>query len=264
MFLEVKNLTKSFDGNAVLKGVDFTLEKGQVLSLIGSSGSGKTTLLRCINALETADGGTISVDGNKIFDAALLQNKRKNKLKNKLNFGFVFQSFNLFPQYTALENVTLAPILHIKDECKKNKTGKATREQMIADTVENAKTLLAKVGLADKMDHYPCQLSGGQQQRVSIARALALNPDVLCFDEPTSALDPEITGEVLKIIKELAAEDMTMIIVTHEMNFARDVSDKIIFMDNGVIAEEGAPEKIFGMSDNERLHSFLSSFYGAA
>ena len=264
MFLEVKNLTKSFDGTPVLKGVDFGLERGQVLSLIGSSGSGKTTLLRCINALETADGGTISVDGNKIFDAALLQNKRKNKLKNKLNFGFVFQSFNLFPQYTALENVTLAPILHIKDECKKNRKSKSEREQMIAAAKENAKTLLAKVGLADKMDHYPCQLSGGQQQRVSIARALALNPDVLCFDEPTSALDPEITGEVLKIIKELAAEDMTMIIVTHEMNFARDVSDKIIFMDNGVIAEEGAPEKIFGMSDNERLHSFLSSFYGAA
>ena len=264
MFLEVKNLTKSFDGTAVLKGVDFVLEKGQVLSLIGSSGSGKTTLLRCINALETADGGTISVDGNKIFDAALLQNKKKSKLKNKLNFGFVFQSFNLFPQYTALENVTLAPILHIKDECKKNRWPKAECARRIAEAQENAKTLLAKVGLADKMDLYPCQLSGGQQQRVSIARALALNPDVLCFDEPTSALDPEITGEVLKIIKELAAEDMTMIIVTHEMNFARDVSDKIIFMDNGVIAEEGSPEKIFGASDNERLHAFLSSFYGAA
>ena len=264
MFLEVKNLTKSFDGTSVLKGVDFTLEKGQVLSLIGSSGSGKTTLLRCINALETADGGTISVGGNKIFDAALLQDKKRNKLKNKLNFGFVFQSFNLFPQYTALENVTLAPILHIKDECKKHKKSKEERANMIAQAKENAKTLLEKVGLSDKMDLYPCQLSGGQQQRVSIARALALNPDVLCFDEPTSALDPEITGEVLKIIKELAAEDMTMIIVTHEMNFAKDVSDKIIFMDNGVIAEEGTPEKIFGTSDNERLHTFLSSFYGAA
>ena len=264
MFLEIKNLTKSFDDTAVLKGINFTLEKGQVLSLIGSSGSGKTTLLRCINALETADGGTIAVDGNKIFDASLLQSRRKNKLKNKLNFGFVFQSFNLFPQYTALENITLAPILHIKEECKKNKKSKAERDQLIAEVQENAKRLLAKVGLADKMDSYPCQLSGGQQQRVSIARALALNPDVLCFDEPTSALDPEITGEVLKIIKELAAEDMTMIIVTHEMNFARDVSDKIIFMDQGVIAEEGTPDKIFGASDNERLHSFLSSFYGAA
>ena len=263
MFLEVKNLTKSFDDTQVLKGIDFTLEKGQVLSLIGSSGSGKTTLLRCINALETADGGTIHVDGNKIFDADLLNVKKKPQLKNKLNFGFVFQSFNLFPQYTALENVTLAPIQHIKDECKKNKKSKAERNVLIAEAEERAKELLGKVGLSDKMYHYPCQLSGGQQQRVSIARALALNPDVLCFDEPTSALDPEITGEVLKIIKELAAEDMTMIIVTHEMNFAKDVSDKIIFMDNGVIAEEGTPDKIFGSSENERLHSFLSSFYGA-
>ncbi|MBQ8496816.1 MAG: amino acid ABC transporter ATP-binding protein [Clostridia bacterium] len=256
MFLEVRKLEKSFGGTSVLKGVDFTLEKGQVLSILGSSGSGKTTLLRCINALETADGGEIYVAGNKIFDAA-----HKDKLKNILNFGFVFQSFNLFPQYTAFENVTLAPILHIKDECKKQKKTKAERERLIREAEEKAKILLTKVGLADKMDSYPCQLSGGQQQRVSIARALALSPDVLCFDEPTSALDPEITGEVLKIIKELAAEDMTMIIVTHEMNFARDVSDKIIFMDNGVIAAEGSPEEIFGKNDNERLHSFLSSFY---
>jgi len=263
MFLEVNNLTKSFEDTHVLKGINFTLEKGQVLSLIGSSGSGKTTLLRCINALETADGGTIYVDGNKIFDAELLNSKKKTQLKNKLNFGFVFQSFNLFPQYTALENITLAPIQHIKDDCKKNKKSKAERKAMIAAAEEKAKELLAKVGLADKAEFYPCQLSGGQQQRVSIARALALNPDVLCFDEPTSALDPEITGEVLKIIKELAAENMTMIIVTHEMSFAKDVSDKIIFMDNGIIAEEGTPEKIFGASENERLHSFLSSFYGA-
>ena len=262
MFLEVKNLTKSFDDTQVLKGIDFTLEKGQVLSLIGSSGSGKTTLLRCINALETADGGTIHVDGNKIFDAELLHDKKKEKLTNQLNFGFVFQSFNLFPQYTALENVTLAPIQRIKTDCKKNKKSKVYCKAMIGAAEETAKELLKKVGLADKMDLYPCQLSGGQQQRVSIARALALNPDVLCFDEPTSALDPEITGEVLKIIKELAAEDMTMIIVTHEMNFAKDVSDKIIFMDNGIIAEEGTPEYIFGASQNPRLHSFLSSFYG--
>ena len=261
MFLEVKNLTKSFDGTKVLKGVNFGLERGQVLSIIGSSGSGKTTLLRCINALETADGGEIYVAGNQIFDASLLKGNGKNKLKNKLNFGFVFQSFNLFPQYTAFENVTLAPILHIKDLCKKQKKSKAERDALIQEAEEKAKTLLTKVGLADKMDCYPCQLSGGQQQRVSIARALALNPDVLCFDEPTSALDPEITGEVLKIIKELAAEDMTMIIVTHEMNFARDVSDKIIFMDNGVIAEEGAPEEIFEKTKTTRLHAFLSSFY---
>ena len=257
MFLEVKNLTKSFEDTHVLKGINFTLEKGQVLSLIGSSGSGKTTLLRCINALETADGGTISVDGNTIFDASLLQSKRKNKLKNKLNFGFVFQSFNLFPQYTALENITLAPILHIKDECKKNKKSKAERNRLIAEAQENAKRLLAKVGLADKMDFYPCQLSGGQQQRVSIARALALNPDVLCFDEPTSALDPEITGEVLKIIKELAAEDMTMIIVTHEMNFARDVSDKIIFMADGIIEEVGTPEEVFDHPKSPKTCAFL-------
>lgn len=260
MFLEVKKLTKSFEDTSVLKGIDFTLEKGQVLSIIGSSGSGKTTLLRCINALETADGGEIYVAGNKIFDAA----HRKDKLKNILNFGFVFQSFNLFPQYTALENVTLAPMLHIQDECKKNKKSKAEKDAMIRDVQEKAKILLHKVGLDDRMDAYPCQLSGGQQQRVSIARALALNPDVLCFDEPTSALDPEITGEVLKIIKELAAEDMTMIIVTHEMNFAKDVSDKIIFMDNGVIAAEGSPKEIFEQTDNARLHSFLSSFYGGA
>ena len=260
MFLEVKGLTKSFGGTEVLKGVDFTLEKGQVLSVIGSSGSGKTTLLRCINALETADGGEIYVVGNKIFDAANM----KDKLKNKLNFGFVFQSFNLFPQYTALENVTLAPILHIKEDCKKNKKSKAEKEAMIRKAEDKAKALLTKVGLADKMDSYPCQLSGGQQQRVSIARALAMDPDVLCFDEPTSALDPEITGEVLKIIKALAAEDMTMVIVTHEMNFARDVSDKIIFMDGGVIAAEGSPEDIFVKSKNARLQSFLHSFYGEA
>ena len=258
MFLEVKNLTKSFGGTEVLKGIDFGLEKGQVLSIIGSSGSGKTTLLRCINALETADGGEIFVDGNRIFEASLTENKPKNKL----NFGFVFQSFHLFPQYTALENVMLAPIIHIKEDCKRNKKSRAEREKRIAEAEMNAKTLLTKVGLSDKMDHYPCQLSGGQQQAVSIARALALNPDILCFDEPTSALDPEITGEVLKIIKGLASENMTMIVVTHEMNFARDVSDKIIFMDDGVIAAEGTPDEIFGRSDNTRLHAFLSSYYG--
>ena len=258
MFLEVKDLTKSFEDTHVLKGINFTLEKGQVLSLIGSSGSGKTTLLRCINALETADGGTICVDGNKIFDASLLQNKRKNKLQNKLNFGFVFQSFNLFPQYTALENITLAPILHIKEECKKNKKSKAECAKMIAEAQENAKRLLAKVGLADKMDFYPCQLSGGQQQRVSIARALALNPDVLCFDEPTSALDPELTEEVLRVIRSLKGSDRTMIIVTHEMEFARNVADRIIFMADGVIEEEGTPEELFGAPKSEKTRAFLA------
>lgn len=261
MFLEVKNLMKRFEGTEVLKGIDFSLEKGQVLSIIGSSGSGKTTLLRCINALETADAGEIYVDGHKIFDASETEKRTAINQKGLLNFGFVFQSFNLFPQYTALENVTLAPMLRLKAICKKEKTPRAEREKLLAQVKENAMTLLSKVGLSDKYDSYPCQLSGGQQQRVSIARALALSPDVLCFDEPTSALDPEITGEVLKIIKELAAENMTMIIVTHEMAFARDVSDKVIFMDGGVIAAEGTPDDIFKNSENARLQMFLSSFY---
>ncbi len=256
MFLEVKNLTKSFGETKVLRGIDFSLEKGQVLSIIGSSGSGKTTLLRCINALENADGGEIYVNNNKIFDAS----ESNKKIKNIVNFGFVFQSFNLFPQYTALENITLAPFLKIRQKCKKEKLSKE-KNRLLAEAKDNALLLLDKVGLSEKSDFYPCQLSGGQQQRVSIARALALNPDVLCFDEPTSALDPEITGEVLKIIKELAAENMTMIIVTHEMAFARDVSDKVIFMDNGVISEEGTPSEIFSSSKNPRLQAFLHSFY---
>ncbi len=264
MFLEVKNLTKSFGDTHVLKGVNFGLEKGNVLSIIGSSGSGKTTLLRCINALETADGGEIFVGGNKIFDAVEhFSESNKKKSKNIINFGFVFQSFNLFPQYTALENVSLAPSLKAKELCRKQRLPKSELGRMLAEIEERAMTLLGKVGLSEKRDAYPCQLSGGQQQRVSIARALALSPDVLCFDEPTSALDPEITGEVLKIIKELAAEDMTMIIVTHEMAFARDVSDKIIFMDGGVISAEGTPEELFTQTENHRLHSFLSSFYRA-
>lgn len=265
MFLEVKNLTKNFGETRVLQGINFGLEKGQVLSIIGSSGSGKTTLLRCINALETADGGEIFVDGNKIFDAtAHFSKNKKAKTKNILNFGFVFQSFNLFPQYTALENITLAPSLKIREKYKKKLISKEEMKKQLEEVEADALVLLGKVGLSEKRDSYPCQLSGGQQQRVSIARALALSPDVLCFDEPTSALDPEITGEVLKIIKELAAEDMTMIIVTHEMAFARDVSDKIIFMDRGVISAEGSPADIFAQSENPRLQAFLSSFYDAA
>lgn len=261
MFLEVKNLTKSFDKTEVLKGIDFSLEKGQVLSIIGSSGSGKTTLLRCINSLETADGGEIHVNGTKIFDAADAKAGSDLRHEDRMRFGLVFQSFNLFPQYTALENITLAPKLRICELCKKKKLSRREKEQLLLETGEKAEKLLFKVGLSDKKDFYPCQLSGGQQQRVSIARALALNPDVLCFDEPTSALDPEITGEVLKIIKELAAENMTMIIVTHEMTFARDVSDKIIFMDDGVIAAEGSSDEIFNAHGNERLQSFLATFY---
>ena len=179
----------------------------------------------------------------------------------RLSFGLVFQAFHLFPQYTALENVTLAPELRIRGLCKKQKLSREQRTRMLKEETDKALELLGKVGLSDKRDFYPCQLSGGQQQRVSIARALALNPDVLCFDEPTSALDPEITGEVLKIIKELAAEDMTMIIVTHEMAFARDVSDKILFMDDGVVAAQGTSEEIFGSHENTRLQAFLTSFY---
>lgn len=265
MFLEVKNLTKSFGETQVLQGINFGLEKGQVLSIIGSSGSGKTTLLRCINALETADGGEIYVDGNKIFDAAEHFSKgKKKKTKNIVNFGFVFQSFNLFPQYTALENITLAPSLKIREDYKKKLITKEEMKEKLDEVQANALSLLAKVGLSEKKNSYPCQLSGGQQQRVSIARALALSPDVLCFDEPTSALDPEITGEVLKIIKSLAAENMTMIIVTHEMAFARDVSDKIIFMDGGVISAEGSPAELFAQRENRRLQAFLSSFYDMA
>ena len=201
MFLEVKGLTKSFDGTEVLKGIDFTLEKGQVLSVIGSSGSGKTTLLRCINSLETADAGEILVGGNKIFDAQDAGAGRGISSEARLSFGLVFQSFHLFPQYTALENITLAPTLRIRTLCRKRRLSRAARDELLQKATEKALELLSKVGLSDKRDFYPCQLSGGQQQRVSIARALALNPDVLCFDEPTSALDPEITGEVLKIIK---------------------------------------------------------------
>lgn len=261
MFLEVKGLVKSFGGTEVLKGIDFTLEQGQVLSIIGSSGSGKTTLLRCINSLETADGGEIFVNGSKIFGGGNPPRRTASDAAAHFSFGLVFQSFNLFPQYTALENVTLAPKLRLRELCRRKKLSREERERRLREAEAEAMSLLTKVGLADKRDFYPCQLSGGQQQRVSIARALALNPDVLCFDEPTSALDPEITGEVLKIIKELAAENMTMIIVTHEMTFARDVSDKIIFMDGGVIAAEGSSDEIFGQSENTRLQAFLTSFY---
>ena len=262
-FFEVKNMKKSFGETDVLKGVDLTLEKGQVMSIIGSSGSGKTTLLRCLNNLETADGGEVWVDGELRFDASCAaKSKKKSKCDccaNSLSFGLVFQSFNLFPQYTAFENLTLAPKLKAKNQGKAEKQGRAWLLEQYKQIDEDATRLLASVGLSDKADFYPCQLSGGQQQRVSIARALMMNPDILFFDEPTSALDPEITGEVLKVIKSLAAMDMTMIIITHEMNFARDVSDKIVFMDDGVVAAEGSPEEIFA-SDNVRLREFLSAF----
>ena len=253
--LEVKNIRKSFGKVQVLKGIDISLEKGKVLSIIGSSGSGKTTLLRCLNFLETPDVGTISVNSNIIFDAN--DKKRISDaqiLENRLHFGLVFQQFNLFPQYTAFENITLAPMLRIRDK----KLAKDEKKLLLEQINENAYELLRKVGLAEKADFYPCQLSGGQQQRVAIARALALTPDILCFDEPTSALDPELTGEVLSAIKDLKSTDSTMIIVTHEMDFAKNVSDEIIFMANGVIEEQGTPDQIFGAPKSPITKAFLS------
>ena len=262
-FFEVKNMKKSFGKTVVLKGVDLTLEKGQVMSIIGSSGSGKTTLLRCLNNLESADEGEVWVNGELRFDAKCASKKSKDTkcacCAGELSFGLVFQSFNLFPQYTALENLTLAPKLKAKSKAKKEKKPRSWVNEQYKLIDESARELLVSVGLSDKADFYPCQLSGGQQQRVSIARALMMKPDILFFDEPTSALDPEITGEVLKVIKGLAAQNMTMIIITHEMNFARDVSDKIVFMDNGVVEAEGSPEEIFA-SGNARLSEFLSAF----
>ncbi len=249
--LEVKNLEKHFGQTRVLNDISFTLEKGQAISIIGSSGSGKTTLLRCLNFLETPDQGTISVNGKVIFDAEDLSTQLESeKRKKRLHFGLVFQSFNLFPQYTALENVTLARELLAKEQ------GHETKEQIVAE----GRALLAQMGLADREDHYPHQLSGGQQQRVAIARALALKPDILCFDEPTSALDPELTGEVLKVIRELAEKNTTMIIVTHEMSFARAVSDQVIFMDGGLIVEQGTPEQVFGTPKEERTKQFLGNY----
>ena len=256
-FFEVKDLRKSFGKVEVLKGVDLSLEKGEVMSIIGSSGSGKTTLLRCLNSLEVPNGGEIWVDGRCRFNAQL--EGKQSASDDSLNFGLVFQSFNLFPQYTAMKNLTLAPELKAKKKAKAEKLGKEWLKQEQARIAENAVKLLASVGLSDKADFYPCQLSGGQQQRVSIARAMMMDPDILFFDEPTSALDPEITGEVLKVIKGLAAQNMTLIIITHEMSFARDVSDKIVFMDSGVVAAEGTPAEIFS-SDNKRLREFLSAF----
>ncbi len=246
--LEVNNIKKKFDNEEILKGISFSMEKGQTLSILGSSGSGKTTLLRCLNFLETPDDGSITVNGKLLFDGAIGHEKGTDLREKRLHFGMVFQQFNLFPQYTALENVVLAPKLQTQSKSE------------IDAIVENGKELLNKMGLSDRMDNYPHQLSGGQQQRVAIARALALCPDILCFDEPTSALDPELTGEVLKVIKELANQHTTMIIVTHEIGFAREVSDEIIFMDNGVIAEKGAPSIVIDNPTNERTRQFLANY----
>ena len=253
--LEVKNLSKSFGKVEVLKDISFTLEKGEVLSIIGSSGSGKTTLLRCLNFLERPDGGAISVGGETLFDAADPATQQESQVRKKrLRFGLVFQSFNLFPQYTALRNVTLASELLLKERSD----FKADKKAILNEIRENGKRLLRQVGLENRMDNYPYQLSGGQQQRVAIARALALAPDILCFDEPTSALDPELTGEVLKVIRELKTSDRTMIIVTHEMEFARNVSDKVLFMADGLIEEMGTPEEIFEHPRSERTKAFFS------
>lgn len=255
--LEVKNIHKSFGKNTVLNGISFSLEEGGVLSIIGSSGSGKTTLLRCITSLETADEGQIIVNGNVVFDSENQHKFTKEEIRqNRLAVGLVFQSFNLFPQYSVIDNITLA----VKLQAKNREDYKANKKQILAEIEEQGMELLRKVGLEGKRDAFPCELSGGQQQRVAIARALAMKPDILFFDEPTSALDPELTGEILKVIKDLAADNMTMVIVTHEMSFARDVSDEIIFMDGGVIVEHGTPEEVIMNPKNERTKAFLSRF----
>ncbi len=255
--LEVEHICKKFGNTEVLKDISFSLEKGQVLSLIGSSGSGKTTLLRCLNFLEKPNKGIIRVNGETLFDSADPATQVESQIRKKrLHFGLVFQSFNLFPQYTALQNVMLA-----KELLAKELPDYKTRKKEIHEEIKTqAITLLAQMGLANRMQNYPHQLSGGQCQRVAIARALALQPDILCFDEPTSALDPELTGEVLKVIKELADKNTTMIIVTHEMNFARDVSDHVIFMDDGYILEQGEPQQLFENPREERTKQFLGHY----
>ncbi len=276
--LEVSNIKKSFGKTEVLKGVSFELNKGEVLVIIGSSGSGKTTLLRCLNFLETPDDGSIVLNGDSLFSG--VADKEKDLRIKRLHFGLVFQQFNLFPQHSVLKNIYLAPNLLSKTKAK---TYRKTRfdelrasgktfiksymesrlnsakylSDLIADNLVSAKNLLERVGLSDKSENYPCELSGGQQQRVAIARALALQPDILCFDEPTSALDPELTGEVLKVIRGLKGSDSTMIVVTHEMEFAKNVADKVIYMADGVIVESGTPEQVFDNPQNDKTKAFL-------
>jgi polar amino acid transport system ATP-binding protein len=291
-YLKLTNIHKTFGNTQVLKGVDLSLEKGEVLSIIGSSGSGKTTLLRCINFLETPNEGSMVLDGETLFDCSINKKESSAQLREKtLNFGMVFQSFNLFPQYTVFKNITLAPTLLIKHDAKelkdkllrerkeqleKVKNASITKEEVVSvkeitkqvkefkarrkkEIAEYGEELLVKIGLVEKRNSYPCELSGGQQQRVAIARALAIKPKVLCFDEPTSALDPELTGEVLKVIRALKDEGRTMIIVTHEMGFAKHVSDKILFMADGVVEEEGDPVQLIENPRSEKLRAFLSN-----
>ena len=255
--LEVQNIAKRFGPTEVLHNISFSLEENEVLAIIGSSGSGKTTLLRCLNFLERLDAGRIIVRGETLFDAADKSKHDEQLIRQKrLHFGLVFQAFNLFPQYTAFENVVLARELSAKKlpDYKKNK------KNTIEEIHREGMALLEQIGLSAKRDFYPYQLSGGQQQRVAIARALAHNPDILCFDEPTSALDPELTGEVLKVIRSLAEKNTTMIIVTHEMQFARQVADTILFMDEGVVVEYGPPQDILDNPSSERMKRFLEHY----
>ena len=281
-FLEVNNYHKKFGENEVLKGISFSLEKGQVLAIIGSSGGGKTTLLRCLNFLEMPDEGRLVLDGETLFDAAGGKKPSDAQIREKrLHFGLVFQQFNLFPQYTVFKNITLAQSLLAKQALRDKKADlaavykkapkgekkrlKAEQKQILSQLRANTKQriearaeeLLARIGLTDKKNAYPYELSGGQQQRVAIARALALDPDILCFDEPTSALDPELTGEVLKVIKGLKSAESTMIVVTHEMGFAKNVADRVIFIADGVIEEEGTPEEVFSRPKSEKTRAFL-------
>ena len=266
-YFSIKGLTKNFGELGVLRGISLDLQKGEVLSIIGSSGSGKTTLLRCINFLETPSSGRITLDGEVMYsDEETKRIPEKELRRRRMNFGLVFQSFNLFPQYNVLDNVKLAPTLFLKEKLKElKKTGTKKVEidefyrEELAKIDSDAKRLIEKVGLTEKINAYPCELSGGQCQRVAIARALVLSPKILCFDEPTSALDPMLTGEVLKVIKSLRDEGRTMIIVTHEMDFAKNVSDKIAFMSEGVVAEYGTPDEVFNNSSSEELRRFLAA-----
>lgn len=255
--LEVRSLSKSFGHVEVFSDISFTIEKGSVMALIGASGSGKTTLLRCLNFLEMPDSGQILVNGERLFDATDVSTHKETDVRHKrLHFGLVFQSFNLFPQYTAKKNVTLACELLATER----PDYRENRAAIIAEINATARSLLDQVGLSDKLNSYPHQLSGGQQQRVAIARALAMNPDILCFDEPTSALDPELTGEVLKVIKSLADMNTTMLIVTHEMSFARDVADNVVFLDAGSIVEQGPPSQVIANPKMARTRQFLDRY----